>query len=70
MGYHPFGLAFSKLPEKVPWGAPVAARSLVTVLSMALATQMLSPSKATPCGPVPTLNAVVRLAEYHRRRAI
>src|ERR1022692_4293956 len=55
---------------KVPRTAPVLARSLVTVLSPLLATQILAPSKATPMGLVPTANCKPAVfAGYQRRIA-
>ena len=51
------GNSIGPLPtEKVPRLAPSLARSFVTVLLIPLATQMLAPSKATPCGSLPTGN--------------
>jgi hypothetical protein len=40
--------------ENVPSTAPVEAKSLVTLLLPAFATQTLAPSKAMPCGVLPT----------------
>src|SRR5262249_7932844 len=55
---------------KVPRTAPSVARIFVTVLLLELAIHMEVPSKAIPCGAMPTEKLVVRFAGYHRNIAI